>query len=496
MGAAMTCPVPGCGNLGAGTSGYCADHFAAGGRQRARRVEQELLASERDWYTLVEAANVSNRPRPNIEAAIRAEELPSEKVGRHRRIPRRAFDEWNAGASRPRPTTRLMPAQRQARDERILNYYRAGQPPGWIADTLGCSKPTVTSVIDREGLERPGRGRKARRLSPAARRRRQLDSVARYERGESLGDIAKAQGSSKTQVRRDLEACAVEVRPPGKQAIHPPAEARACQHCGTVFTPEWGCLDDRRFCGDPCARAARARNLEVALEQNGLIGVGELAERLGVGERTAWEYIDRGLVPSKLISVEGALRPIRGITDAHAGRFVREWALGGDPRRRFWQNPDAVLARMERTGELTQFAGARGLSLAEARAVVRDRVERRRQLLARRRRGRKPAAGPPRRHIRWLQRFEELGKELRSEHRLREELGLVEGEPVPRDWDVAEAVAEEDWLRHPEAWPREHYPASRHDPQALDRTSSRSAADRVLTAIKRLQNAQTVIRAA
>ncbi|MGH2875079.1 MAG: helix-turn-helix domain-containing protein, partial [Solirubrobacteraceae bacterium] len=139
------CPQPGCDKLGIGPSGYCGDHFAQGGRQGAARKERRLLGGKRDWYTVDEAARRLDESRTAITSRCARGELPSEKIGRHRRIPQEAVEQLRKARvgrrTKPKPTAEERDAQRQ----RVREFWE--QPayngkPRAIANELDCSKPT------------------------------------------------------------------------------------------------------------------------------------------------------------------------------------------------------------------------------------------------------------------------------------------------------------------------------------------------------------------
>jgi hypothetical protein len=123
----------------------------------------------------------------------------------------------------------------------------------------------------------------------------------------------------------------------------------------------------------------------------------------------------------------------------------------------------------------------------DARAVIRDRVTRRRKSFPAPR-GRPKGAGRADYHDAWLEMFLLKEVELWRDYEQSRDLGLlVEGDPAPRKMDIALAVAENDFSLHPERW--NGYPPSPADQTALDPALARSAARRVWQAVKPLLNA-------
>ncbi len=511
------CIAPGCVEPGIGPSGRCGVHFRYGVLDSARNAERAALAQKRDWCDISEAAAAAAVNRATIAKAIKRRELPAEHIGRRTRIPSRALALWIA-ARPPRvaPAAKPTDAQRAARRARVAKYHAAGKTPGWIADTLACSKHTVHDDLRVLGLSRPGEGRAARTLPADERRQRQQRAADLYAAGHSLAEVAQLNASSATQVRRDLEALRVAIRPRRRKAKHPPASERACEWCKEPFTPAFPAHGHYRFCCDEHARDARAQAVRDALIERGLLSVAELATRHGVIEHAVHDYISKGWLKTELISVAGCLRPVHGITEAETLRFARWWAKGTDGRRRVWEDAEKVLARRERDGSIARLAGEHGGDVEAARDVLRGRVNRKARYLAARRRGRNKSPAPPERYLRWSDTFrlfhEELTLRSRENRRAvsqltaargltateaRAELVLDERDTAdPSAYYVAQAVAELDWQEHPEDWPRDKYPPARGDTQALDSRFASQAAKRVLTGIKRLQTEYTEIRAA
>jgi excisionase family DNA binding protein len=491
---------------------FCGRHSRV---DRARQADRDLLEAERDWYTRSEAAGagaaITGAAQQTmlraIDRAIKAGELPGARVGRHRRVPCAALEAWAARlpvmpvAPEQRPSRasrrrRVSAEERANRRGQVQRLCEEGRKPGEIARLLGWSKPTIVADIDALELERPGRGGASRRLPPEARARRAQEAAERYREGQSLRQIGRAQGSSPTQVRRDLEQLGALIRPRRRPSNYPPPAERACEHCGEPFTPRFPSQGHYRFHSDECARRARTAARDRALAERGLLGTTAAAERLVVCERRVVDYIEAGLLKAERVNYPGALKPTYGIAPPELERFEREWARGEDGRREYWLDPDRVAARGNgagpmKTRELAHIPDEH--ACAVVRGIVAERAGRRRQ----RRKGRKKAAAPSARSQRWSEGFCKTKAERRAEYQQRLELELVEpGEAPPSDWQIAGAVAQADWQDHPEDWPRSAYPPAPHDPDALDRRCEREATDRVWRAIKRLETAPTEITSA
>lgn len=457
--------------------------FGEGGRVAARAAEQRLLGSDRDWCTQSEAAKQTRRSRVTIAAAIAAGDLQAEKVGRHVRIPNAALAAWDAAKPAAAKPRRPKPDLRRERRAQVKRLHELEYGVGKIATALGWSKNTVRAELDALGLRT--RGATPRVLSSTLRAQRRERAAERYRTGQSLSQIAAQEDSSPTQVRRDLGSLQVEMRPGGHHAEGPSPAKRFCAYseCAKEFTPDYSCLRGRLYHTDKCARDARAQAGRAALAARGLLGTGEVAERLDVSAGRVHDYIASGLLPAELVDYPGAIRPLHGVRPEELPRFEREWDRGMDPRRRIWlDEPDYVIARSERDGSMAE------LSENDRAAIVRARVYKRRRRLAKHRGGRKPSP-PPHYHWHWAQRFQVLKRELLEVYERDRANGLDVTRPT--DWQVAEAVAEEDWQAHPDRWSRDSYPPGPEDESAMCRADVRSAADRVRTALKRLKRLQS-----
>ena len=215
----------------------------------------------------------------------------------------------------------------------------------------------------------------------------------------------------------------------------------------------------------------------------------DAAEQLGVSERRVLEYIDEGRLQAKAVSPSGALRAAYAIRSEELGRFERSWGREGDRRRKHWLDKAEAIEHLAAFGHIDRLAKELAVSEDVARAVVAQRIAQRRRRFGRYRGGR-PRQRPAGHHLRWQRLFSELRAELELEYQRDVAIGL-EPEGKPTQWRVISAVAQRDWAEHPQDWPRTNYPASARDASSLDPGVARAAADRVATALKRLQNAQT-----
>jgi len=93
---------------------------------------------------------------------------------------------------------------------------------------------------------------------------------------------------------------------------------------------------------------------------------------------------------------------------------------------------------------------------------------------------RRPRGGRPAKlalHERWRAMYEGRDAELEE---------LLADDSLSRDGlSRIRAVAFLDWQRHPDDWPRDRYPSSRHDADEIDRSFLRPAEDRVRKGLKK-----------
>lgn len=512
-----SCLAEGCQAAGTGPSGYCGEHFDQGGRRGAARVEAELLTGKRDWYTVGEAARRLRESGMTTSTRIERGELPSERVGRHRRIPRDAVKQLRKQlAKKPRRKPRPTAVQTAARRDQLRGLWpqpKYKDKPGALAAKLGVSKSTVYRDLEALSIERPGKGRQLRRLTAEKRKRREQQAVELYGSGYSLAEVSGQIGSCATQVRRDLEAAGAEIRPKRRQPKYTAPAERLCEWCREPFTPEFPAFDirdgqpkPRRFCGDPCARDWRAAQPEIALQKRGLLSIKTAGEKSGVGESFVVTLINRGLLHTERIEYTAMLRPAHGITPAELKRALREWGLNGDGRRAAGLNADYAIARAERSGTIEHMVAKLGITSQEAHDVIRGRVQRRRQALARHSKGPRSAPGPRSRDLRWVGQFLELRAEV-AYHQQQLDLKLVDEHDGERyqealegakrsDYSLAMEIAECDWRERPgENFRRDEYPPQADSPERMRADMRRQAGQKVLKATqkatKALQSART-----
>jgi len=489
------CKTAGCEMLALAASGYCGEHFGESGRERAVIAELDVLASDRDWYLAREAARVAGVSLTTLNLDVRSGLLPSEKIGRHRRVTRDALREYRRlKASQPRPTT-TSAEERDARRARIIELDRQGLTHAQIATKLHCDVHTVTADLDRGGAERKRRAR-PRKLTVE-----QLDQLpALYKAGAMLDELAAQFDVSPGQVRAQLERLGVQRRGAYKQSEHPPAVERACEHCGRRFMPRFPAADPR-FHGAGCANAWQKEQARAVVKERGLLNIEETAARIGVNEQRVYQLVAGGLLDSELISYPRMIRPVHGIPDQEIRRYLQQRGGLKDPRRVKWLDPDHVIKHADATGATDRLERDKKITRAEAHDLIAIRVERRRVALARHQAGRKPATAL---HARWLDRYEHYlaERELELTERQatlarRRALGLEDEDDcvaqrdlkVPVVTAALDAVVEEDWHEHPEDWPRAVYPATRSgdfDPRNLS-----AARKRIGQALKRLQTPGT-----
>lgn len=500
------CCEPGCDRPGTGPSGYCGEHFGQGGRRGAAEKEDRTLAARRDWWTVVEAARRAGVAHSTILNALSRGELASDLVGRHRRVPKQALDDWRR-ARRP-PAPKLTSEQRAERRRELAELWEQGERrPGALADKLGVSKPTIYTDMEALGLERPGRGRQARTLPREAREARAAEVIDRYARGESYAQIEDSGLVSATEVGRILRGAGVVPRPQRRQSKYPAAAERKCEWCETAFTPPFPAVDVRggkpkpqRFCTDQCAREWRKAQGPKALERRGLLGVRAAAQQSAAEERFISGLIGRDLLDTESVEFPGMIRPVHGIAPAELKGALRAWALGGDGRRKATLNPAYAIARAERSGRIDRMMAERGETREEALDIVRGRIERWRRELGRHAKGPRPKLGPSERDLRWLGEMIEL-RETRAYHQQRLELGLVDEQDgvsydealqgaARTECSLALEIAERDWRERPgENFPRDGYPPARENPAAMHPRVHRPAAKLVLRAVQRTEKA-------
>jgi DNA-binding CsgD family transcriptional regulator len=396
------------------------------------------------------------------------------------------------------------------RGDRVATLYATGMSAEAIASVVKTSPQTVLNDLKAGGIGRRPHGP---RLG-SARRRRPAETVGAlrsqcvemYKQGAATATIARNLGVSKTTVGKYLEAEGVARRPPGRQAESPLPVERNCEAegCTKIFRPRrsqalrgWG-----RFCSVECmaedvkrrdaSRVSITRlNLLRRIERDRMKSDGnllepyEVADMCGVTVAQVHEYATSGAVDVEKVEIIGL--PFLLFARSSVEAMIRGWRRGGSRIRKLWLDPDFVVTVYEARGLTERFAKTKGLSVEDARAVIRDRVTRRRKSFPAPR-GRPKGAGRADYHDAWLEMFLLKEVELWRDYEQSRDLGLlVEGDPSPRKMDIALAVAENDFSLHPERW--NGYPSSPADRTALDPALARSAARRVWQAVKPLLNA-------
>jgi excisionase family DNA binding protein len=475
--------------------GYCSEHAFWAAVDAARSAASDVVDRRRDWYHATEAAEIAGVSLATIYKAINKGELPSEKVGRHRRIPKRALREWRKIPRRPGNRTSL--EERTARRARVLELDRDGLTPVQIAKELGCSLSAVRSDLDRSGRDRPRRKRPVRRLDAAGRAERAQRSAELYVvDGLSERKVAAALDSSRTQVRRDLAKLDVEMRPGGRPAKYPPVAERPCERCGDAFLPECPAAGDQRYCGDLCAREARAAANQAVLTAAGLISPAQAAKQLDLSVPSVHRYLASSLLAGERVAYPGYPRLGWGVHESNLPQFERYLARamrGGGRRAAMlcrWLDEDQAIKQLG-PQRLERKAGKLGNEVPDQEDLQRARVIRRRKRVVNHGRGRKPTPGPPDHYHLWQGDYESLEHELldaREENKNDNEHTGAQ----PTRMDVCAAIFEKDWLENPDRWPRDAWPpASTMFPDAPRSDLRRDGATKVWNGLKRLQKLLT-----
>ena len=484
--AEAVCLAQGCTRTRTGPSGYCGEHFAQGGRDRARERERAVLSDpDRDWYTADEAARICGVFPATIRDKIQRGELPGEKVGRHWRIPKEAVDELGKRTRRRRQHPMPTRQETEARRQEVRTLCEKGLPIRTMVKTLGVDKSTIYSDLAVLGLDPPGNRRPGRTLT--AEQLAELPSL--YGEGQTLAELGSMYDVAPGQVRDALDKLGIARRPAGTRPKYPRASERPCAHCETPFTPSQRDDGGRTFCKPDCANAALAAARKEALLERGLLGLSAIAARAEVTTAEVAYWIRECGLPAERVTVPGWRRFVWGVHPDGWHRFELGWVRGQDGRRRSrWQDVATEFERRRQAGEIGRRAAALGISSAEAEDIVRGRLERRRKQLARRCGGRKPGSAPPDQHLwQWQARYEELEHEMLAAWEREKDDQEHPAGKRPTRHDVFAAVAEEDWREHPHRWSRDGWPASRNDADALDPKMRSDAAKNVRNGLKRLQ---------
>jgi excisionase family DNA binding protein len=466
-------------------SARCHEHYNLPGRRRARRRHEDLLASEREWFSGAEVARLVGVSLSTVSRDVRTGVLPGELLGRYMRIPRAALRAYRtANLRRPK---RYRPTRRELAERRQLagDLAQEGVDVDEIAKRIGCVRSAACNYLDAAGVDRPRR-RSARKLSPEERRELAQRARALREQGRTPAEIAGELGLSRTSVNVLLAW-----QTPDRATTSELGLLRPCAYCGAKFAPTEPHLRNQRYCSTRCAREADRVAREVMLADQGLLGVHEIAQVMGLSFVRVQEHLADGAMRGQMLFCAG--RPFWGVAEAEVVRFEREWVRGehGDSGYRTqWLEPDRFIAWLQRTGALEKKARLLGITVTDAEAIERARVKKRARRLAARRRGRRPSPSAPARHERWSDRKVDLEAEIveRWEHS-KDLLGEQAAGKRPSAAEIRRAVALEDWSEHPEDWARDTYPADRHDPETLDPRLYQAAEDRVRKGIKSLENA-------
>jgi hypothetical protein len=280
----------------------------------------------------------------------------------------------------------------------------------------------------------------------------------------------------------DLQDLGYGQRRPRK---YPKPEPRECKHpdCHVIFTPDASQLakGDGRFHSPLCARRSpegrkvgrtaateRHRVADEELERlnaAGLVNTRQAADELGVTESTLYDRYAEVLAPVEHRLVDG--EQLRLVRERDVKALARERLVS--PWVAYYKNPTNYLMH----------AAKLDVPLERARHLLERREEAsKRHRLIRIGTGRPKGTGPPAYHYEWAEAFWELEAELREQY----DLNHHPEDPPPAKWEVAILVALDDYIDHPERW--------KYAPEE----QRRPAADRVWTAVKALQIAQSETR--
>lgn len=388
-----------------------------------------------------------------------------------------------------RPITRPSPSEIARRRRVVVRHAAADLKLGAIADATGWSKEVIVKDFDALGLPRPGRGRRVNIRPEAERLVMQARAAELYRDGRSEHEIATELGVSRSQVHRDLARAKVEKRGVGPRRGHPVPIEQHCELCGEPFTPRWG-GKVARFHSRECQRRASSKARADALAARSLLSTEVVADRLLVVPRVVNGAIERGELQAEWVEVPGVggAGGCWGITEAAVASFSRRRARDRRPIRESWRNPQSALRRLEGVGRIERLAHDKRLTVDEARQIELARLKERARREALQRRGRRPST---RKVERWAEQVSRTLEELRHDHSENMRLGIAHPADAPSHWLACLYGAGEDWRMHPQDWPRTDYPASSSDPHTMDRDFERAAANRVATALKRLQIAHT-----
>ena len=477
-----TCRAPGCSAPALCRGRLCSRHAKAAAS--AARSESRVPAVEdRDWRTVEEAMKAKGCPRTVIDHARAKGELASERVDGIVRINAASLTAWTPPSSHLRSD-----AQREKHHELVKLLHQRGDTAPRIATVLDVSLPTVHSHLEQLGLK----PRRRRRRQPSAEQRaaREERIRAKYTAGRPRCEIEAEEECSAPVIYAAVKRAGLSLRPSGKPAKYPPVQARDCPGCGEPFTPRWPAAGAQRYCTTACFQSARAKAARRLADERGLLLTGDLVKRWCIGLQRVENYISTGRLAAEQIKLEGFPgRPVYGVLLDEADRFEREWARGGDRRRTCFLDPELALAHKKATGWFDKQQAATTLGREALEAIVRDQVQRRANLYARRRRGRRRA---PHRE-RWRERLVAIAQEQRETYELDVNLGLAPG-PRPSRRTAAAALFQEDWKDCPGTWPRDAYPARDRDGKTPDPKMNRKAVERILDTVESRQHTGKVLQ--
>lgn len=485
------CKHQNCSSVAISPTGYCPEHGDHAARDATAAKRDDVRASGRSYYLATEAARVTGESLATLYVAINNGELPSEKVSGERRIPKQAIAERRKkrGPAHHRPTK----GETLARRARTAELFGQGLGIGEIAKKLSCAPTTVSHDLDVSGIERPRRGQRSHRLSPEHRRARIAEAARLYSNGHTMRTIASIQGSSRTQVRRDLATLGIEPRPAHRPAKYPPVSERRCARCGAAFTPPSPAFGDQRYCTALCARRARSDAYRAELIARNLLSPSETARLMDLSVPRVHEWLASRLLIGERFEYDGGTRRGWGIAEHEIVRFERDWARGsrGSTRsagvRRRWLNPDRAVNQLDRQGVVDALANRMELPKADIAAMERARVARRQARLARHRRGRPAGPANPDAIV-----WQAMHSELRAELIANAEHASDRDQPAerPSHRAVCEVMALDDWKRSPDSWPRHRWHPDPTDPETLDPALVNEVGDRIRQALKRVKRLQ------
>jgi DNA-binding NarL/FixJ family response regulator len=472
------CAVDGCTAAVLVTSRHCARHYNVPGLEKAIESKAQALHEAQldpEWIPERLFAELVGQSVTQVNRDAVSGLLPSKLTPHCRLIARSALTGYRGIRQiRPRPTRREL----EARVARTVDLHSEGLTPDEIAAAVGASRSTVCRHLQLAGIEYPRR-RSTRQLSAAERGERISYATERSAHGASVKAIAEELETTPGVINAYLRSVELDGRPP------------TCEYCGKPFdrtapAPRDPAFVTQRFCSQRCAsRMSALRNQDSLLDRD-LNGVVETAQRMDLRPCRVYHLVREGLLEAQLVDVPRQPRPVWGISDAAIERFEREWMRGdgsGTGYRLQWLTERYVLKQARSRQWIATRAARLGLRPEDVEAIERARVAARSRRLRRHNRGRKAAAY----HAEWARRYRELELELIECWEVAVDvLGEAAG-PRPGSPQIRLQLALGDWSERPDRWPRDGWPADPADPEMLRGDMHAAAADRVRTAMKRLQ---------